>query len=416
MSLLFALPARGTAGDWPGWRGPTGMGYTEEKDLPLTWDAKKGTNILWKTMLHRGGKNNPDFTSPGWSCPIVWKDRVFITTAIWPGKLTDKERRAVIAEHHVLCFRIDDGTQLWDTIIPPGKLLVENIYHGYAVPTPCTDGKLVYCLFGSGVLAALDFDGKISWREELPTLRNVDNGVCASPILFQDSVIIPGIQDMGLRALDKTSGKVKWEQRIKQRNTYSTPVVIRIQGKLQLIHYAGGIQGIDPANGDILWTCKAPTSQSSPVYGGGLLYADAGRGGRQGAAIDPVAKGDVSKTNVKWQADVEGMAGSSAIIVDGRVYRGSGQSFLRCWSLGDGELVYEEKMARISPSASPIATPDERIYFASPGRSYVIKPGPKLEVLAVNDLNDGADYTTPAVSNGRIYIKGKSYLWCIGKK
>jgi outer membrane protein assembly factor BamB len=415
--VLVAMQAAAHAGDWPGWRGPTGMGYTDEKDLPLTWNAKTGENVVWKTMLHGGAKENPDFTSPGWSCPIVWKGRVFITTAIWTDKtLSNKDRREVINEHHVLCFDAKDGSQLWDTIVPAGKIVVENIYHGYAVPTPCTDGKHVYALFSSGVLAALDFEGKTAWREELPHLKKIDNGICSSPVLYEDTVIVPGIQDMGLRALDKKTGKVKWEQKTKQRNTMSTPLLIRINGKVQLIHYAGGIQSLDPANGDLLWSCRAPTSQSSPVFGGGLLYADAGRGGQKGVAVDPTGKGDVSKTHVKWETRVEGMAANSAIIVDGRVYRGSGQDFIRCWSLGDGELVHEVKAPRLTPSASPIATPEGRIYFAGGARSYVIQAGPKFEIIATNDLNDGENYTTPAVSEGRLYIKGKSYLWCIGKK
>ncbi len=415
--ILCAVPTACFAGDWPGWRGPTGMGYTDEKDLPLIWSAKTGENIIWKTLLHGGSKENPDFTSPGWSCPIVWKNRIFITTAIWTDKtLSNKERRSVINEHHVLCFDAKDGSQLWDTVVPAGKIVVDNIYHGYAVPTPCTDGKHVYALFSSGVLAALDFQGKIAWREELPRLKDSDNGICSSPILYEDSVVVPGLQDMGLRALDKKTGKVKWEQKVKQRNTMSTPVLIRVKDKTQLIHYAGGIQGIDPASGDTLWSCKAPTSQSSPVFRGGLLYADSGRGGQFGVAVDPTGSGDVSKTHVKWQTRVEGMAANSAIIVAGRVYRGSGPDFIRCWSMADGELVHEEKASRLSPSASPIATPDGRIYFAGPGKSYVIKTGPKFEIIANNDLNDGENFTTPAVSEGRLYIKGKSYLWCIGKK
>jgi outer membrane protein assembly factor BamB len=416
LSILCVMPSHARAENWPGWRGPTGLGYSQEKDLPLTWSAKTGDNILWKTLLHGGGKANPDFTSPGWSSPIVWNDRVFITTAIWPQGLTDKERRVSINEHHVLCFDVKDGKQLWDTVVPAGKIVVENIYHGYAVPTPVTDGKHVYALFSSGVLAALDFAGKIVWREELPRLKDVDGGICSSPILHEDLVIVPGLQSMGLRALEKKTGKLKWEQMIKQRNTMATPALIRIKDKLQLIHYAGGMQGIDPATGEILWSCTAPTSQSSPVYGGGLLYGDAGRGGQFGAAIDPTGKGDVSKTHVKWQTRVEGVAGSSAIAVGDYIYRSSGQQFIRCWSLMNGELVDELKAPRLTPSASPIHTPDGRIYFASPGKSYVIKANPKLEVIAENDLNDGNDYTSAAFSAGRIFIKGKSYLWCIGKK
>jgi outer membrane protein assembly factor BamB len=417
-ALLMGLVvhAASNAGDWPGWRGPTGMGFTDEKDLPVTWNAKTGENVVWKSLLHGGAKKNAEFSSPGWSSPIIWRDRIFLTTATWPEGLTEKERRASIAEHHVLCFQAHDGKQLWDTVIPAGTIVVDNFYHGYAVPTPATDGKLVYGLFGSGILAAVDFDGKIVWREELPHLKEIDGGICSSPILYKDTVIVPGIQSPGLRALDKSTGKLKWQEKTKQRNTMATPAVFDIGGRPQLIHYAGGIESLDPQTGALLWTCRVNVSHSSPVYGGGYLYADAGRGGQTGAAVDPTGMGDVTKTHVKWQNRVEGVAGSTAIIVGNHVYRNSGQDFIRCWSLANGELVHEIKAPRITPSASPIATPDGRIYFACSGKSYVIGADPKLEVLAVNDLNDGPDYTTPAVANGRIYIKGKSYLWCIGKK
>src|SRR5262249_36511198 len=156
------------AGNWPGWRGPTGLGYTDEKELPLTWNSKTGENIVWKTLLHGGKKENPEFSSPGWSCPIVWDDRVFLTTPTWPAGHDEKERRQEIAEHHVLCVQASDGKLLWDTVIPAGKCLVDNFYHGYTVPTPVTDGTHVFALFGSGILVALDYDGKIVWREELP--------------------------------------------------------------------------------------------------------------------------------------------------------------------------------------------------------------------------------------------------------
>ena len=416
--ILFAAPSISIASDWPGWRGPTGLGCCDEKDLPLTWNGKTGDNILWKALLQGGARKDQEMTQPGWSCPIVWKDRVFIITCMFPEGLTHKERRSIIADHHVLCFDTKDGKQLWDTLIPPGKIvtLVSNIYHGYAVSTPVTDGKHVYALFCSGVLVCLDFQGKIVWREELPKLKDEEPGICSSPILFEDSVIVPGLQHKGLRALYKKDGKVKWEQETKFRNTMATPAVIRIGDKLQLIHYAGGIQGLDPATGELLWNCKAPSSQSSPVFGNGLLYADHGRGGEIGAAIDPIGKGDLSKTNVKWETRVKGVAGSSAIAVDGYLYRSTGSSLIRSWSLKNGEPVDEINAPRITPSASPVATPDGRIYWANPGKSYVIKANPKLEVLATNDLDDGHDFTTAAFSNGRIYIKGRSYLWCIGKK
>ncbi len=119
---------------------------------------------------------------------------------------------------------------------------------------------------------------------------------------------------------------------------------------------------------------------------------------------------------MKWQAKGATAAGSSAIVVGDLLYRGNDPGLIVCRKLATGELVYEERAPKLTPSASPFATPEGRIYFASPGRSYVIKAGPTFEILATNELDDGPDYSTPAVSNGRIFIKGKSYLWCIGTK
>jgi outer membrane protein assembly factor BamB len=421
--LLLAAQTASRAGDWPGWRGPTGLGHTDEKDLPLTWDGKTGKNILWKAALYGDQRANSEASSPGWSCPIVWRDRVFITTAEWPAELLKEPRkgetaRKDIARHHVLCYQASDGKLLWDTLVPPGKCLVEAYYHGYATPTPVTDGEHVFALFGSAVIAALDFDGKIVWREELPRQRDADYGVCSSLVLHEDSVILVGIAEAGLRALHKKTGKVKWEKKHREKTRFSTPILVRIDGRIQMIQAASGwVQGIDPATGDLLWSCRAPANKGTPVFGSGLVFVDPGEGGKAtGTAIDPTGKGDVSNTHVKWQVKgVPDAAGVSPIIVGDYVYRAGNPGLLKCWKLADGALVYEERLARVSPCSSPIATPDGRIYLASSGRSYVVKAGPKFEVLATNELNDGPEYITPAVSGGRIFIKGKAYLWCIGK-
>src|ERR1700693_4551329 len=128
LAMFLAAADVSQAGNWPGWRGPTGLGYSDEKDLPLHWNGKTGQNILWKTLLHGGHKENPEFSSPGWSSPIVWRDRIFLTTSVWPAGLTEKERRASIAAQHVLCFQASDGKQLWDTLVPSGQCLVDNFY------------------------------------------------------------------------------------------------------------------------------------------------------------------------------------------------------------------------------------------------------------------------------------------------
>jgi outer membrane protein assembly factor BamB len=415
-AALIILDPSAQCGDWPGWRGPTGQGHTPEKDLPLTWDAKKGTNVLWKALLHSGVKQNPEMNSPGWSCPIVWGERVFITTAIWPSGLTHDERMKSIAAHHVLCYRAGDGELLWDRVVPSGKCLVDNVYHGYAVSTPVTDGKLVYAPFGSGVIAALDFEGNIVWREELPSRREVYSGLCGSPILLHDSLILAGINETGLRALDKTTGQLKWEQKSKENNLYATPWLFEQDGQERLIHTAQGVQGLDPNSGKLLWSCRVPSGLASPVYGAGLIYVDSGRGGQTGSAVVPGGSGDLTKTNVKWQTKLTAPAGSSGICVGDYLYRACNSDVLRCWKMATGELIYEERLQGISPSTSPIASADGRIYFASPGKSYVIKAGPDFELLATNDLGERDPFITPAVANGRIFIKGRNYLWCIGSK
>jgi outer membrane protein assembly factor BamB len=423
LGLLYAVPASSWAGDWPGWRGPTGMGHANEKDLPLTWDARTGANILWKAPL-RGDAPDSDASSPGHSCPIVWRERVFVTTAIWPTGMSFRDK--VIAEHRVHCFRASDGKQLWETTVPDGKCRVNNPWHGYATPTPVTDGEHVFALFGSSVVVCVDFDGKIVWREELPRTREYDHGgECSSPVLYEDTVIVMGWQTTGLRALDKKTGKVKWQQESRDRNGMSTPVLIRVGDRTQLIHFAGGIRGLDPASGKLLWSCRVSTDWASPVYASGILYADAGTKSvfpngtpGTGAAIDPTGKGDVTKTHIKWQTKVPEADGASAIIAGDYVYRVSKPDVLRCWKLDTGRLVYAERLSRVSTMASPIATADGRIYIACAAKSYVLKAGPKPEVLGSGDLNDGGDYQTPtpAVSGGRLFIKGKTHLWCIGSK
>ena len=145
--------------NWPGFRGPTGLGYTVERNLPTVWGGEREANVAWKSPL----------IGQGHASPIVWGDRVLVCTARWPDDVAQREK--VIPEHHVLCYAAGDGKLLWDTSVPPGPWLRTDFRSGpgggYACPTPTTDGRLIYCAFGSSVMAALDFDGRIVWRKEI---------------------------------------------------------------------------------------------------------------------------------------------------------------------------------------------------------------------------------------------------------
>ena len=226
--MLLTTATASQAENWPCWRGPTGMGYCDEKDLPLHWDGKTKENLLWKAPL--GGIGN--------SSPIVWGERVFVTVS---QRQSNKEQDdKIIPQHWAVCFQAADGKELWKTPVPAGHF--PRGYGIYAVPTPVTDGKHVFCWFSSGVMACLDFDGKIVWRTELPDeLPKHFDGMINSPLLFEDTVIrIVNADQAGgngvVQALEKTTGKVKWEKKLaKSGSANASPLLLPIDGKRQLI-------------------------------------------------------------------------------------------------------------------------------------------------------------------------------------
>jgi len=410
-AVLLLFPAPGRAGNWPGWRGPTGVGWTDEKDLPLSWNGKTGENVVWKVPLAG---------TTGHSSPIVWGDRVFITTAA--KQTRQQEEKKEIPEHHLVCFQASDGKLVWRTPIPPGKM-VEG-YNIYAVPTPVTDGRAVYCWFGSAVMAAVDFEGKLLWRKERegPFLQNpnlLNPGICSSPALYQDTVILQFNQGRGqgyVQAVDKKTGEVKWEQKqVKGGPCNTAPLVLDVRGKPQLIvAESEALRGLDPAGGEPIWWCKGWGFGASPAYAAGLLYTE--KGNEPAQLVDPTGQGDVTATHVKWK--VAKMPGdyASPIIVGEYIYKIQKEGVVACLKLATGEPVFTGELEGVSKLASPVATADGRLYFVSTGKSYVIKAALALEVLGTGDLRGSGNGSSPAVSGGRIFIRDFEFLYCLGKK
>jgi len=413
LSIAFLLslvhhPAH--AGNWPQFRGPTGLGYSDEDHLPLTWDRKTGKNIAWQVGLPKSDN--------AYSSPIVWADRIFVTCVNEP------------VEHRVVCYDQATGGQLWETKIDPGPLLLKDLRGGYGAPTPATDGQSVFVAFGSAVIAAVDFNGKVVWRKELATY-NFDVAMASSPIIYKDTVILLCDQvgkTSNLLAFDKQTGQIKWEQQRPQVGfSHSTPVVIQVEQKDQLVVSASNaLQGVDPTTGTMIWWCSAYGDAASPAWESGLIYCDSGRGGK-GVAVDPSGKGDVSKTHVKWiyPQIPEGL--SSPIIAKvgtreasdtgthGYIYRTHNPETLKCIDSQNGHLIFAERLPGVSTWASPFSDKSGRIYFASAGKTYVITPGPKLITVATNDLADESRCSA-AVSNGQIFLRGSKNLYCIAEK
>ena len=406
------------AEDWPQFRGPTGLGYSPDTTLPIEWGGTENTNVVWKSPL----------VGEGHASPIVSGNRLFVCTARWPESVTD--RKLTIPEHHVLCYSIADGKLLWDAQVEHGPWRREDFRSGpgggYAAPTPTTDGKRVYVVFGSSVIAAVDFDGKIDWRNEIKP-HNFDVTVGSSPVLYGDTVLMlcamTNRKDSRLIAYDKADGSIRHETPLPQAGfAHSTPVKIDVAGKPQLIIAAsgggesdGGIQSLDPASGAVLWSCRGGGEAASPAFGSGIVYCDNGRGG-PGVAIDPTGSGDVTKTHIKWRVNQVPEAIGSPIIVGDRVYRLHSPNILKCWNAQTGTQVYAQRLDKLTSSwASPIADAAGRLYFATAGISYVIQTGDDFKVLSINDLGD-PNHASPAVADGRLFLVGTHNVFCVGAK
>jgi outer membrane protein assembly factor BamB len=411
--MLFAV-ATLYAEDWPAWRGPTGQGQSAEKGLPLTWNGKTGENVRWKMPLLPAGKVRADNNQ---SSPIVAGERVWVTLSYWPeGVEAGKEQ----PEHHVLCFRTDDGKLLWDTKVPPGPWKLTDLRGGYTAPTPATDGKHVYVAFGSAVLAALDLEGKIAWRKEIVPYE-FDVAMAVSPVLVGETILLVcdfvDAKKSQLLAYDKATGEVKWKRpRDGFGFCHSTPILATVQGKQQLV-VAGNraIQGVNPATGEVLWTADASGDTPSPVFGGGVVCVDSGRGGSSLTAIDPSGMGNITKTHTRWKSDKLAEGFSSPVVAGEYVYRLHNPESIHCWKLADGSSVFVKRLPGVSTAASPIATADGRIYCASAGKTFILKAGAEFEILATNELENPSS-ASPAIANGRLYFKGAKTLWCIGAK
>lgn len=416
VAIFSVAAARGE--DWTQFRGPTGLGYTAQTNLPVKWGGADNENVVWKSPL----------VGEGHASPIVSGERLFVCTARWAESV--KDRKAVIPEQHVLCYSTTDGKLLWDVIVEPGPWLRNDFRSGpgggYAAPTPTTDGQRVFVVFGSSVIAALDFEGRVVWRKEIAP-HTFDVTVGSSPVLFEDSVLMlcamANKKDSKLIAYDKADGSIRWEVALPQAGfAHSTPLKIDVGGKPQLVIAASGggeadrgIQGLDPRSGEALWWCRGGGEAASPAFGAGILYCDNGRGG-PGVAIDPSGSGDVTKTHIKWRINQIPEAIGSPIIVGQRVYRLHTPNILKCWKADSGELVYAQRLDRLTSTwASPIADAAGRLYFATAGVSYVIQTGDEFNPLSINDLED-PNHASPAVSNGKLFLVGTRHVFCLGAK
>jgi outer membrane protein assembly factor BamB len=408
-ALLSLVLFAGTVGaeNWPGWRGPRGDGTSHEKGLPLTWNETK--NIRWKTSLP--GK--------GHSSPIVWGERVFVTTC-----LEDKGERVL------MCLDRRDGKILWQRVVLTAKLEKKHPLNSYASATPVTDGKHVWVAFlayPDMQVACYDFDGKKVWMRSPGKLLSV-HGFCSSPILHKDLVILNGDQDAKayLVALDKETGAERWRiDRPNRTRSYCTPILIHAKNKpdvTQLVLSGSKcVTGYDADTGKLLWIIDGPTEQyvASLVFLDDVLFLTTGFPEYHLMGISPEGEGNITRSKyVRWHIPhkINGRDGASyvpsPIAAGGHFYVVSDTGYLSCLEAQTGKRLWKKKLAR-HVSASPVLADGHLYFIDDDGITYVFKANAEFTVLHKNQLDDEC-YASPAISQGQIFIRGLHHLYCIG--
>jgi outer membrane protein assembly factor BamB len=394
--LIPVLAAR--AENWAGWRGPNNLGISHESKLPLTWSAT--TNVRWKVPVPGAGV----------SAPVVWDDRIVLTAS--DGRLNDRL--------HVFCYHRDDGRLLWHTRLfgsAPTDLYAPG---GMAVPTPATDGKALYVLFGTGELAALDFAGKPLWirslAEEYGPFRN-RWGMGTSPILAGGLLLVQvdHWSQSYLLAVDPRTGSNRWKTERPAAVNWTSPLVVSQRGKQEIITIGTYfVRGYDLASGKELWQVEGTHQQCipSPVIEDDLIIACSGEN-TMAIRLDGTG-GDLTKTNVVWKNKKVNAFVPSPLLYEGHVYVPADKGYVTCLNVQTGKQAWKERLGD-QFHASPVAGAG-RIYFATKeGLTRVIKAGPEFELLASNDIGESI-VASPAIAGGRIYLRSEKHVFCIEEK
>jgi outer membrane protein assembly factor BamB len=399
---LLSISTLASAENWPGWRGPNTNGVSSEKGLPTRWSASE--NVRWKAPVPGAGV----------SAPIVWGERVFVTAS--DGRLNDRL--------HLLCFHRDDGRQLWHTRFF-GSSVSEGQFApgGMAVPTPATDGKHVFALFGTGDLVCVDFDGRPVWvrslAQEYGPFRN-RWGMAASPILVGDLLVVQvdHSSQSYLLGIEAATGANRWRTLRDASVNWSSPLPARVGNKTQIVTvgtYAMRSYALD--TGAELWSVQGMQMQCipTPVASGDRIFAVGTRDFSSLSIRLDEKRGDLTKTHIAWKVRSPGVNIPSPLVLDGLVYYVEDSGFAVCLKADNGERVWRERLGGGKYSASPVAA-DGRLYFTSEsGTVVVVKTGPKFEIVARNDVGELV-VASPALSQGRIFLRGDKHLYCIGAK
>lgn len=435
-SILFLLAIAAGAQNWPSFRGPRASGVADGNKLPVAWDVTKGTNIAWKTPI------------PGLahSSPIVWGDRVFVTTAI-SSRGGDSFKRGLYGEGDasedrsvqqwkLLCLNRKTGALLWERVayegVPKEK---RHMKATYANATPATDGEVVVAFFGSQGLYAYDLDGKVLWSRDLGRfdvgaydLPEYEWGTASSPIVYRELVIVQCDQQKGsfVAALERKTGKTVWKTERDELPSWGTPTIVTSKARDELVTNSSNfIRGYDPLTGKELWRLggSSKITAPTPIDAGGLIVVASGR--RPEAPIFAVhtgASGNITlaadqtrNSAVAWSKTQRGSYMPTPLYYRGILYVLGNAGIFDAYDFQTGREIYRQRIPHQGSgfSASPVAS-DGKIYLSSEdGDIFVAGAGEHFELLKTNSMDDPL-MATPAIAGGLLIVRTQHMLYAIG--
>ena len=363
----------------------------------------------------------------GHSSPVIWGDRVLLASC-----LPEKEQRIL------LCLDRRTGRELWRRVVVKSGLETLHRLNSRASGTPATDGKLIFATFmkidgrkvpapnvgaarlitpGTIVVAAFDMDGRQKWNVEIGEFISA-HGFNSCPVIYEDLVIINGDHDgkSYMAALDRETGKVRWKvKREHGIRSYGTPIIRKVGGRTQMV-LAGSkaVTSYDPDTGRQHWTVDGPTEQfvASMVFDGSHFFVTGGFPERHILAIRPDGKGNVTETHIAWRARRGASYVPSPIVVGKYFLVVADSGVASCFLAKTGERLWMERLGG-GHSASTISAGGLVYFVSDKGVTSVVKPGPKFEVIAKNEIGELVS-SSPAISQGQIFIRGEKHLFCIG--
>jgi len=411
--FLGALTATADEAPWARFRGPNGDGVAKNQDLPVKFDEKSG--IAWKVPIMGLGN----------SSPVVWNENLFLQSASDKGD-----------QRFLLCLDSRTGKQNWSRSLP-GKKSPTHFKNTLASSTPATDGESVFVSFWDGkeiILAAYSVKGEPIWHKNLGGFTS-EHGAGASPILYKDLVIlcndidkfekgteIPVLFPSKVLAFGKKTGNLVWEvQRESHRACYSAPFILDQPGQAPqlIITSTTAVNSYNPDNGSENWKWKWTFTAKSPLRtvcssfaADGLLFSFAGDGGgdRQMYAVSL----DGDRKNV-WQNKTDFPYVPCCLTSGQHIYFVNDRGFAGCFEIKTGKQVWLERLPEASFSGSPVLV-DGKVYVGSEqGDVWVFAAEPTFKLLARNTLGETIR-STPAIADGRMYMRGQHHLYCVSKK